>query len=343
MSRRFVVLFLAFFTICIGGIGFFLFHHFKKSEVKSVVSSEYMNEQKWIKSYGKDQDIQYLSESIGQYMTYLLLIEDHAEFNQQVDVLKKNYLVEKDGQVYIKWQLAEGTATNALVDDLRIIEALSEGGELFQEPSYSELAAKLKKTIELKQSISGMMVDFYDWELEKATTTLHLSYLNHNVLQAFESTKTDAYLHLLRGAVDSPFFYEIYDVENKVYQAADQKNVNMIDQLLIAIQYHKWTGKVPTEFDQWLKKELDSKGKLFGAYQKGSLEPAVPYESSAVYALGVLYFFETGDPSYADVLHELLLKQPPFERDPDFKTIHFFDYMYSKTADELWKQRDGSY
>lgn len=302
-----------------------------------MVSTEYMDENERIKSYGKDQDIQYLSESIGQYMAYLLLLEDHDEFKRQVEVLAENFLVTKEKQLFIKWQLTEGTETNASVDDLRIIEALYEGGELFHESSYIELADKLLQTLEKTQAVNGLLVDFYDWELDKATSTMHLSYINSNVLQRLASFNIEAYQQIVEGAVDAPFFYERYDVEKQEYQAADTKTVNLIDQFLIAIQYWEITGKVPSVFDEWVKQELDSKGKLFGVYQKGSLEPAVTYESSAVYALGVIYFLKTDDQSYADLFHQLLLKQPPFEMKPDYTTIHFFDYIYARSADELYK------
>jgi hypothetical protein len=335
VNKKCVFLLLA-VMVCLVIISFYSYRHFTKSGVQSVISTVYMNEKEMIKSFGREQEVQYLSESIGQYMEYLLLIKDKYEFKRQVEVLSENFLVEKDNQLFIKWQDSLETTTNASVDDLRIIEALYEGGDRFNNSAYIELADKLKHTLEIRQSVDGILVDFYDWELGDSTTNVHLSYINYNGLQRFDSINIEHYQKIIEGAMGSPYFYEIYDMENQDYQSADEKTVNMIDQLLIAIQYQEITGKVPTLFDKWVKRELDSNNKLYGIYQKESLGPAVNYESSAVYALGVIYFKKIGDPNYADKLHKLLMGQPPFHENPDYKNIHFFDYIYAKTADALY-------
>ncbi len=337
MSKKYVFLLLA-VMVGLVIIGFYLFRHFTKSEVQSVISTVYMNEKDMLKSYGREQEVQYLSESIGQYMNYLLLARDKKEFKRQVDILKENFLIEKGGQLFIKWQVSVGTTTNASVDDLRIMEALHEGGELFSNSDYIELADKLKYTLERTQLVNGMLVDFYDWKLDKATTNLHLSYINSKGIQRFESINIEEYQKMMEDAVSSPFFYEIYDVEKRDYQSADEKTVNVIDQLLIAIQYREITGKVPTLFDQWLRRELSSNNKIYGMYQKEGLKPAVNYESSAVYVLGVIYFMKSEDQKYADQLYNLLKDQPPFHKNPDYPNIHFFDYIYARTADLIYQK-----
>ncbi|WP_313468844.1 hypothetical protein, partial [Carnobacterium sp.] len=65
--------------------------------------------------------------------------------------------------------------------------------------------------------------------------------------------------------------------------------------------------------------------------------PAVAYESSAVYALATLYFKLIHEEAYAEQLHQVLLKQSPFDKNADYSTIHFFDYMWAKTVDVLYK------
>lgn len=336
--KKKLVLLISIFIILIVVLSIYMYPYYKTNEVNSVISKEYVDENELIKSYGKGKDFQYLSESIGQYMTYLLLIGDKNEFKQQVDILSKNFLVQKEKQFFIKWQVAVDTTTNASVDDIRIIEALYEGGERFNDSTYTELADKLRQTLETAQSVNGMIVDFYDWELEQATPIVHLSYIISNGLERFQSVNMGSYLNVLEGALFNPFFYEIYDLDKLDYQAADKNNVNMIDQFLIAIQYREITGEVPYLFDQWVKSEFDSKKQLFGMYEKETLEPAVNYESSSVYALGLIYFIKTGDQQYADKFHDILLKQPPFHQSPDYENIHFFDYIYSRTADKLYNK-----
>ncbi len=336
MSNKYVILLVTIMVCIVVIISSYFYRQFTKSDVQSLISTVYMNEKELIRSYGREQEVQFLSESMGQYMDYLLLVEDRNEFKRQVDTLKGNFLVEKGDHLFIKWQASEDTTTNASVDDLRIIDALYEGGDRFNNSAYTELADKLKQALEKRQLVNGMLVDFYDWELENATTNVHLSYINSKGIQRFESINIEEYQKIMEDAVSSPFFYEIYDVEKRDYQSADEKTVNMIDQLLIAIQYREITGKVPTLLDQWLRSELSSNNKLYGMYQKESLEPAVNYESSAVYALGLIYFMKTEDQKYTDQLHNLLKNQPPFHKNPDYPNIHFFDYIYARTADVLY-------
>ena len=143
-----------------------------------------------------------------------------------------------------------------------------------------------------------------------------------------------------KATTESPFFHEIYDLRAMDFRDADPQTVNMIDQLLIAIQYHKITGKVPSSFNSWIEEELTSEGKLYGRYNKRTLEPQADYESSSVYALALLYFNEIGDHRHSKLAHQLLLKQLPFSNSPDYSTIHFFDFINAKTADVIYNKAD---
>ena len=191
----------------------------------------------------------------------------------------------------------------------------------------------------------GLIVDFYDWELQKKSTTVHLSYINDQVIKGNSVVDSVDYQKLLTESIDSqsPFFKEVYIVDKHSYLSADKKSVNMIDQLMIAIQYLEFIDQVPPEFDQWLKEEWDTNGKLFGGYIKSDLTPAVSYESSAVYALAFLYFKQANNEDYADQLYTILLTQPPFDKNPDYSKIHFFDYIWTQTADAIYKMSNESH
>lgn len=313
-----------------------LFFH-RKIGVQQVVNKEYETSEGLIKNYAKETDVQYLSESIGQYLYYLLLVEDEKNFKQQVEGLRKNFLVKQPRGTFIKWLASSEITTNASIDDFRIIEVLKKASTQFQEPSYLKLANELEESLNSTQLTKGILVDFYDWKLQKKTTTLHLSYINYQVIK--ENTKVDqiAYQKILMESIDldTPFFKEIYDVDKQVYLAADEKSVNMIDQLMIAIQYVNFTKRVPKVFDQWLKEEWNKTGKLYGGYLKEDFTPAVSYESSAVYALATLYFKLSHEETYSDQMYTKLLTQPPSDENPDYSMIHFFDYMWSETVEVL--------
>lgn len=312
----------------------------QKIGVQEVVNNKYENNKGLIKNYAKNGKVQYLSESIGQYLSYLLLVEDEKEFKQQVAVLKKNFLVKQADGTFIQWVATNQTTTNASVDDFRIIAVLKKASEQFQEPAYQILADELEETLISKQLTDGLIVDFYDWELQKKAAVLHLSYIDDQIIKTDSKVNKAKYQKILMESVDSdtPFFKEVYTLEEQTYQLADKKSVNLIDQLMIAIQYVKVTNQTPAQFDQWLKEEWDTKGKFFGGYLRTDLTPAVPYESSAVYALATLYFKLVHEEAYAEQLHQVLLKQSPFDKNADYATIHFFDYMWVKTVDVLYKK-----
>ncbi|GGE32628.1 hypothetical protein GCM10011391_09110 [Pullulanibacillus camelliae] len=312
----------------------------KAADVEKVVTKHYETDKGLIKSYGREDTIQYLSESIGQYLNYLLLIGNKTEFKHQVKVLQDNFWVKKDDQSFLKWELARRTVTNASVDELRIIDVLKRAAVRFDKASYKELSVKLQTALLAKQMKGGMIVDFYDWQQDKAANTVHLSYINYEALKTMPLLNQGLYKKVIKAAVGTatPFFNEIYTIDKQSYQAADPNTVNLIDQLLIAIQYRKMVGEASKAFDHWLKTEIDTKGKLYGRYNQQTLAPAVDYESSAVYALALDYFIETDNRQYAKRLDAILLKQPPFDNRADFKHMHFFDYIYARTADVLYQQ-----
>ena len=316
-----------------------------KSGVQEVIENNYKNGNDLIKNYAQNDQIEYLSESTGQYLYYLLLVEDEKEFKQQVDSLKNNFIVKRSDGTYIKWITSDQSSTNASVDDFRIIEVLRKGGKYFQEPDYVTLANELEETLNSKQLTDGLIVDFYDWKLQKKSTTVHLSYINDQVIKENSVVNPADYQNLLTRSINSqsPFFKEIYIVDKRSYLSADKKAVNMIDQLMIAIQYLKFIDRVPPEFDQWLKEEWDTNGKLFGGYIKSDLTPAVSYESSAVYALAFLYFKQANNDDYADQIYTKLLIQPSFDENPDYSKIHFFDYIWTETADTIYKMSNESH
>lgn len=313
--------------------------HHSKSGVQAIVAKEYQNKYGAIKSYGRSKNINYLSESIGQYMVYLLEAGDKDQFKSEVNVLKDRFLVRIGNQTFIKWQLAAGTTTNASVDDMRIIGALEKGSRTFHSSAYSDLAKRLETSLYQNQLKNGMVTDFYDWNKNEMSHTVHLSYIDYTVLSKSKAVNKGTYKKIINNATTAtPFFHEIYDLRALDYRDADPQIVNMIDQLLIAIQYHKITGRVPSKFNTWIEKELSSEGKLYGRYNKGTLEPEADYESSSVYALALLYFNEIGDHQHSRKVHQLLLKQPPFNNSPDYSRIHFFDFINAKTADVIYKK-----
>ena len=170
-------------AVLLSAVILYVVHHQSKPDVQTVVAKEYQNSDGLIKNYGRNENTNYLSESVGQYMVYLLEVRDKEQFNIEVNVLKKYFLVRKGNQSFIKWQLAADTTTNASVDDLRIIGALDKGSRVFHSSEYRDLAKRLERSIYQKQLKSGLVTDFYDWKSNESSHTVHLSYIDYNVLR----------------------------------------------------------------------------------------------------------------------------------------------------------------
>lgn len=123
-----------------------------------------------------------LSESIGLWLMYLYLKEDHEAFERTVQSIKQNFLLDND---LIAWQIYKGEQanTNALIDDLRIIRALILEGEKEDRNDYLLLAKKMFKAIVKYHHKNQLFVDFYDGVHKYANDSLTLSYLNIYVFE----------------------------------------------------------------------------------------------------------------------------------------------------------------
>ncbi|MBM6613297.1 hypothetical protein JTF06_00150 [Desemzia sp. RIT804] len=320
-----------------------VFLELKTESVQKTVSRNYTAENGLVRNYGRSQDISILSESTGQYMEYLLLMKDDKNFYKQTELLQDDFLVRKNDALFIKWQLGDHISTNAAIDDLRIIKNLKEAGQVFQRSEYNVLAKKLEETLLTYQLEDGILTDFYDWKSHQKSPLVHLSYIDFDAFKNMIGIDQTAYRGILEQASlkGHPFFQEIWNTEKKKYEQANEKEVDLIDQLLIAIQYVKGVDDIPVPFDEWLKKEWQTKEKLYGRYQKKGEAPSVSYESSAVYALTVQYFSLTGQDELADDLNQKVLKQLPFTVKESFSSIHFFDYMLAQIAVERFEQEQS--
>ncbi|PAD22668.1 hypothetical protein [Terribacillus saccharophilus] len=313
--------------------------------VTRTVKQQYKNKDGFITSYGDKErgTSPILLESLGQYMEYLLTVGDSQEFEEQFLLLQSNFTVDTDEGIFLKWQLEEDVTANASVDDYRIIRTLLRGGEQFHNSSYINFARQIWTTMNKTQTVNGLIVDFYDWSSQQRTSEIHLSYIDYDVLEKMQASKLNRYEQILsKGQTDNPFFYEIYDPENNSYQTANSETVNMIDQFLIAIQYAESTHEKPKSFHDWVNTQVQNYGILYGSYNRNTGKPAVDYESSAVYALGVIYSLTVDDQKTAEILYSRLQKQSPLQLKPNYNDIHFFDYMYASYAATLYEEKKSS-
>lgn len=289
----------------------------KDKNIQEKVENLYTNDRGLIHAYPLDQKSEYLSESIGLYMEYLLHIADEKNFHQQYEKLINEFISEQNNLLYIHWKLTEEGSTNALIDDKRIIRILQEGSKKFNDERYSKLAEQLNESISISQLVEGYTVDFYDWNLKLAANRITLSYLEK------DSLITEKTFNLLKNVDDTAvFFSEYYDIEAKQY--VENNEVHMIDQLLIAINRLD-INKPSDTFKKWIEQEWETQGMIYGRYSRISLEPMVEYESLAVYYYLYIYFLKLKEDLLAE---EVLQRAEELGSEEMLKDAHFFDYIH---------------
>jgi len=249
------------------------------------------------------QDV-YLSETVGLWMEYLLAKDDVKQFDRQVRVLE-TYFFTKD--YLVTWEL-RGMASapaNASIDDLRIMNALSEAGRKWNKAAYTELALKMGEGLGSYQINEGLMVDYIDLESKYKGTTITLSYIIPSAFDFLKERKfitQQTYDDTISLLVKMPytsvgFFPKSYDIKTKHFSYDEE--VNLIDQFYIGYHRAQWGGDVMPLLN--FTKEAFSKGngKLYGRYDSKTGTPLVDYEAPAVYALAILMCLEIGDANMA--------------------------------------------
>ncbi len=311
------VLALLLFAATIGGIFFTMFN--KMDSVKQIVEKHYTDTTGCIHAYPDDMDSPCLSESIGLYMEYLLQTNDEEGFDEQFYVLTEQFLRKKRGSFLIRWELKEDVSANALIDDTRIINALRVGGKQFNKPAYTTLANSLTTTLKaLRQG--DVYADYYNWQNKDIAPQITLSYITNEFAIMLPGTQKT--VHILGGVnTEETFFPESYQLREKQYKK--QKEIHMVDQLLIAINRNH-AGYTSDRFNQWLKAQWDQ-GILYGRYDRSTLEPTVSYESLAVYYYLYRYFLQMHEDQLAI---EVADHASELAKEHKLKETHFFDFIH---------------
>jgi hypothetical protein len=251
-----------------------------------------------------------LSESLGLWLLYLVEKGDQPLFRQNVDVLKQRFM-KPDGWIY--WRIGGGkTAANALIDDLRIAEALYLAADKWQSPQWRELANTISRSVIRRQTVGGLFADFYDYESGRASGGLTLSYLAPAVLEKMrlQGLISDSFYQgmldfLRRLPLRQGFFPYSCEIGTGKYLYHDE--INMIDQLYLV--YHRAQAGIPSpQVWSFVHGELAGRGILYGRYDARTHAPAVQYQSPAVYALAILSAIELGEDAFARDLYYRMIR-----------------------------------
>ncbi|MGP4042127.1 glycosyl hydrolase [Gracilibacillus sp. D59] len=250
-----------------------------------------------------------LSETLGLWMDYALEIENEQLFNNAFNTLTE-YFLEEDG--FIHWKLGKSgeseVYTNALVDDLRLVDALFDGYGKWKNEHYIDVAMEISNYLAQFSTTQDVLTDFYDRKHQDSSNFVTVSYIDPEPLEKmlnYRSLGQRTYQNTIAVLVNAPlengFYPKTYHVNKGFYQFDDE--INMIDQALVAYHLAK-LNMVSTEFIQFIKDEISTSGVVAGMYDKNSKKPVVTYESPAVYGLLILLCLETDNYSLAHKLYE---------------------------------------
>ncbi|MCX7842730.1 MAG: glycosyl hydrolase family 8 [Clostridia bacterium] len=245
-----------------------------------------------------------LSESIGLLMEYSVLKRDKALFDKEFGFLKARMLHESK---LVKWKAGSVEINcNAAIDDLRIVRALLDAYNLWDEKEYFDTAGFIQHSIYSKQVDNGYLMEFYDWKLGLARKSIPLCYLDLYTLDR-SSIFNEGWGEVVNKGLDiikngringtSPIFYKYYDYTTGKYsmdeEYAKEKGVCLVETLYTVIhlaEVNEDTGY----FTQWVKGEIGN-GRLAAWYNPYTLKPSKEMENPAVYALAAVYAKKVGE------------------------------------------------
>ncbi|KEK25409.1 glycosyl hydrolase family 8 [Bacillus gaemokensis] len=253
-----------------------------------------------------------LSESAGLWLQYTLDIDNQPLFDEQVKVVQ-NYFIDKTHIVLWKIDETGGrqAGTNALIDDLRIVEQLYRAYEMYKEERYRQLADQVSDAVLRYNKKGKTYVDYYDADQGKQTKVLTTSYINPSAfsyMKRYGKISEAQHQEVVQFLADYPrrgwAFPKEYK-EDGTFKYEEQ--VNLIDQSYVA--YHRSLGGLSSnEYFDFIKKKFHQDGKLYGRYDLEKGEPIVDFESPAAYGLTILYVLETGDTKFAKELYDRMSK-----------------------------------
>lgn len=315
MRKRLYIWIALILFLFLGGLVFFTALQGNRTE--HFIMRHMMNENGLLATYripdskvGKDEakGREALSASAGLWLQYALDKDDQPLFDEQVKVIQ-NYFIHPSHIVL--WKVdASGrrqSDTNALIDDLRIIEQLYRAYEMYQEKRYKHLADQVSDAVLRYNKKGALYADWYDADTGMQSKLLTTSYINpgaFSYMKRYEKISDAHYKEVLRFLTNYPLhkwaFPKEY-TENGTFTY--DKEVNLIDQSYVA--YHRSLGGLSSEaYFDFIKQAFYKGGKLYGRYELETGKPAVDFESPAVYGLTILYVLQTRDTAFAKDLYE---------------------------------------
>ncbi|WP_342563520.1 hypothetical protein NST84_29300 [Paenibacillus sp. FSL R7-0345] len=239
-----------------------------------------------------------LSESASLMMQSAVRSGDTARFAKEWTLVKQVFAMEGGFSYRYSPKLEKQYTVNAAVDDLRMIGALYEAGEAFENPEYKAEAEYYSRNFYNNNVKDGYMFDIYDNYYHNNNGFITLCYINLNVLRnlSISSESKGILLHNMSEIIEGgylsdafPFYETRFDYASGAYKS---ERIHTVESLLSILNLAE-AGRQNPESLRFIKEQVAA-GTLYGQYTRDG-QPANDIRSTAIYALAAMIGAAAGD------------------------------------------------
>lgn len=239
-----------------------------------------------------------LSESAGLLMRYYALTGQQEAFDAEWNRAKQMFNLHTSFSYRYSPKHDKKYPLNAAIDDLRIIRALYEAGELFKDEQYTKEAASYGSRFLQYNVKDNQLYDFYDETYKITNSFITLCYIDFNTLQRLSDSNTQiqALLTNMQQIVQNgylsdnfPFYKTSYSYETKTYKSDP---INTVESLLTILSLAE-IKQHRTESIRYIKEHVKS-GTLYGRYTTDG-KATTDIQSTAIYAITAMIGSQIGD------------------------------------------------
>ena len=245
---------------------------------------------------GRTQTSEVLSETQGLVMEYAVLRKDQQLFNKILSYVTENMW--REGLVAWKVDGNKASGVNALLDDLRIMNALNSAQDLWG--GYEKITERFTECLFKYGLNNEKYVDFYDSRLNQYASRFTLCYgdlqtmeklakQDNRFMKSYESVKN--LISAGKISSDFPLYYSWYDYKTNSYAADD---LNSAEAMMTFLHLAK-VDLLPEDSMEWLRERMKRGGVKARYKVDGDVVEGYNYDSTAVYALIAMIAKEEGD------------------------------------------------
>ncbi|WP_138752528.1 hypothetical protein [Paenibacillus sinopodophylli] len=250
-----------------------------------------------------------LSESAGLLMRYYAMTKQQDAFDSEWARAKRLFDLKYGFSYRFSPKQSKSYQLNAAVDDLRIIRALHEAGEVFKDAHYTQIADEYGSRFYMYNVKDGYLYDFYDEIYQLTNDFITLCYIDLKSLQLLplsskeKKTLMNQMTEITRNGYLSdafPFYETRYTYASHAYSS---EKINTVESMLTILALSE-VGLQQTASISYLKEHVKN-GTLYGQYTKDGAA-LTEIESTAIYAIAAMIAAEIGDKSlYEDSMEQM--------------------------------------